>query len=198
VAAPNLAQVCSKVLRLSVLVLNLSASMILKIEQTSEDYKAFNYYYNWTSPNKKESRIINSISPLLAFILLILLRNGYHIENYGVAEIVLLSIGVLLIFTMKYIAKWYSNLHANRIINSGKNADMIGHREIRFENERLVATTSSSHTEILWKAFEKVSETKEHFFLFIAVNQSIIVPKRSFETQAEVETFKKFITNKIQ
>ena len=110
---PHLAQ-------LGVLVLTLFASMILKFEQTSQDYKAFNYYYNWTSPNRKESRFINSISPFLAFILLILLRNGYDIEDYGVPEIVLLSIGVLLIFTMKYITKWYSNLHTQGLINSGK------------------------------------------------------------------------------
>ena len=75
---------------------------------------------------------------------------------------------------------------------------MIEHREINCEEEKLIATTSNSHTEILWKAFEKIGETKEHFFLFIAVNQGIIIPKRIFETPTEIKTFKEFIADKIQ
>ena len=172
--------------------------MTLTFNQTPEDFMDFNYYYYWSNPDKKEDRIVKSILPLLFFVLFVLFRKGMNFQQYGWAEINLFVFGLLVAASMGWIMKWDNKRKIKNLIASGKNIDMVGRRTLQLEEESLIAQTESSKTEIRWSAFEKIRETKDHFFLFIHVNQAIVVPKRVLNSPKEVDFFRDFVFQRIR
>ena len=171
--------------------------MILEFEQTAKDYMEFSYYYSWTGPNQKETRIITSLVPLLVFIFVIFFKKGLRFEYYGKSELLLILLGILFFFCVPYFIKWNSNRIIKNLIEGGKNEDMIGPRSIAFEEDKLIAITKYSRLELLWPGFEKLGETKNYFFLFLSVNQAIVLPKRIFNSEEEIEYLRSFINRKL-
>jgi hypothetical protein len=172
--------------------------MTLTFDQIAEDYMDFNYYYYWSNPDKKEDRIVKSLLPLIFFVLLVLATKGMNVQQYGWAEINLLAFGLLMAAAMGWFVKWNNKRKIKSLIASGKNIDIVGRRTLQLEEERLIAQTESSKTEIRWSAFEKVRETKDHFFLFVQVHQAIVVPKRVLNSPEEVNFFRDFVFHKIR
>ncbi len=167
--------------------------MTLTYEQTEQDYIDFNFYYYWERPERLWSRILSRILPVPLFVALISTR----IADYGLVEILLISLGFLFsIFATPYF-KWRNKIRIKRVIKSGKNADIIGSRTIHFTEEGITESTKNSHGEIKWDAFEYLRETEKYLFLFVTVNQAIIFPKRIFVSIDEIEAVKSFIGKKV-
>ncbi|WP_433751990.1 YcxB family protein [Paenibacillus amylolyticus] len=58
----------------------------------------------------------------------------------------------------------------------------ISEQEIRWSNDMTSGVTQ-------WKGLESFSETKQYFFIFINKASAHVIPKRSFETEAEAVRF---------
>ncbi|MCW3073914.1 MAG: hypothetical protein JWP69_983 [Flaviaesturariibacter sp.] len=170
--------------------------MTIEFIQTTQDIIELNYHCHWSAPGKKESRFVNSVLPLSGFILLIFLNKGIAFEKYGIAEYLILSIGVFCLFSMSWMTKLYIKRKAIGVINSGKNTDLLGTRTYVLDEERFIEITASSKAEILWTAFENITETQDYFFLFNHVNSAYILPKRVFENQKEIESFRNIASNR--
>ena len=69
---------------------------------------------------------------------------------------------------------------------------------MQLEEEKLIAQTERSKTEIQWSAFEKVRETKDHFFLFLQMHQAIVIPKKVLKSPVEIDFFRDFVFQKIK
>lgn len=167
--------------------------MTLTFEQTEQDYIDFNFYYLWERPERRWTRILSRILPVPLFMALI----STPISDYGSVEILfILFIFFISMFFTPYM-RWRNNIRIRRVIRSGKNTDMVGIRTVQFTNEGVIETTNHSTGEIKWTAFEYLRETQKHLFLFVTVNQAIILPKRIFSPLDEVEVIKKLIYEKI-
>jgi hypothetical protein len=172
--------------------------MILKYELTAQDYMDFNFYFHWTSPDQTEARIVKSVTIPICIALYIYIVRGPRIERYGTAEVMFLSYGIIVAVLMGRFVKWNIKRKVKNLISSGKNTDLLGMKTLHLEEDKLIEQTDNSKSEILWSAFEKFKESKDHFFLFIHVNQAIIVPKRALSQSMEIDSFRNFITQKIR
>lgn len=172
--------------------------MTLKYELIAQDYIDFNFYFYWASPDKIEDRIIKSVILPVCIVLYLLVIKNLTFERYGTAEFIFLSSGIIVAILTGRFVKWNIKRIVRNLISSGKNTDMLGMKTLHFEEDRLIELTDYTKSEIIWSAFEKFRESKDHFFLFIHVNQAIIVPKRAMILQTEIDSFRNFITQKIQ
>jgi len=66
------------------------------------------------------------------------------------------------------------------------NENLFGRCTMELNDERVVVTTDKAQETMLWSIFVRASETADHFFLFIARQQAVVVPKRALSA-AEVE-----------
>ena len=88
-------------------------------------------------------------------------------------------------------------MQVNNIVNSGKNKNLLGLKKITLGEEKLTATTASSTSEVHWSGFECLEESQTHFFLYTAVNQAIVIPKRVFSNGEEINHFRAFVKSKM-
>ncbi len=168
--------------------------MKYSFEQTEQDYIDFYYYYYWVRPEQQRTRMFWRIVPVPVIILFIIDK---PLLQYGLLEIIFVGFGIALsIFTTPYI-RWMHKIKMKRFLNSGKNTDMTGQRTIELSENSLRATTDYSMSEIKWNAFEYLRETEDHLFLFQTVNQAIILPKRIFSNQEEMNSVKNFLKSKL-
>jgi hypothetical protein len=73
---------------------------------------------------------------------------------------------------------------------------MTGTRTINFTEEKIILNTETAYEELRWSAIEKIRETKDHLFIFVSVNQAILIPKRIFSTEDELNLVKQLILSK--
>jgi hypothetical protein len=172
--------------------------MKITFDQTAEDLIDFNYYYSWLSPEKATTRRLRPLIPFLVFVVLIIARKGVRFHRYGWAEYLILAFGLLFAAFYSRLIKWNSRLIVKKLIAGGKNASMLGSKTLVFEENEVVAVTATSRSQISWTAFEKCIETNERFFLFLHLNQAIVVPKKAFEDRYQMDAFRKIISKKIK
>ncbi len=171
--------------------------MTLEYEQTAQDYIDFNYYYNWTDPAKKWVRLRYRLACLFFFLILVLPR-AFRRGGFSKADIGLILFGVLIALITTPLVKWSNRNRVNKIIRTGKNTDLTGPRKIEFEADKIRMTSAHCESVVKWETFEKLEETAVHLFLFVTVNQAIIIPKRIFESEVALAQVKEFIKGKLQ
>ena len=172
--------------------------MTLQFDQTLNDNMEFNFYYHWSRPSKKESRIINSVLPVLAFIVLIYLTKGLDFEQYGLAEVLLLGFGIITGIFMGKIVRWNSNRQVKKLIKGVKNIDAIGKQSLTLNTDFLIQHTENSYSEIKWQAIDCMEENDNYFFLFLAANQAILIPKRIFSSESEIAATRELLINNLK
>ncbi|MES2836953.1 MAG: YcxB family protein [Bacteroidota bacterium] len=122
---------------------------------------------------------------------------GYKLSNYGFYEYSLGLMGLAYaLFFFGSFTKWLIKRQADKVLNGGKNINLIGHRTINFNDSKVYFKTDTENSEIEWKAFEKLCETEQYLFLFASVNQALIVPKKHL-SDIEVKELKELIRQKL-
>ena len=63
-----------------------------------------------------------------------------------------------------------------------------------FTDETISGVGSSTHWSLAWNVMKRIRETKSLFLLYHAPNIAIIVPKRFFQSESEMEAWRQFVT----
>jgi hypothetical protein len=58
------------------------------------------------------------------------------------------------------------------------NQNLFGKRTMELGNEKVIVVSDKIQETMLWSAFVRAFETQDHFFLYIARQQAIVIPKR--------------------
>ena len=169
--------------------------MTIKFEQTAKDYIDFNFYYSWSRPEKMKTRIFCAAYPIIGFIAFKLIVYK-SLDFYP--DIYYFSVLFGLAYFMTPVQKWYNKIRINNLIKSGKNTDLTGFRTITFDSTKVIIQSQHSNSEINWSAFEKLGETKNHFFLFVTVNQAVLIPKRILNNNQEIDELRNLINLRMK
>jgi hypothetical protein len=71
-----------------------------------------------------------------------------------------------------------------------RNRRVFGTCELRADENGLVAIEPGTETRMAWSTFVRWQETRDLFLLVRAPSYSVLIPKRAFETDADLEAFR--------
>lgn len=164
--------------------------MTLKYELTNSDFLEYQLYASSKSEShKKKHRNNRIIGPILFLVYGLYLTN--RDENY--IGIIVFGITAILwfIFYPKYSKRRYKNHFQKHVEENYKNR-INKPVQIDINENSINAKDFTSDTKLNGTEIKELIETKEHFFIKLTTDLSLIVPKHSIENQTE---FKKRVTD---
>jgi hypothetical protein len=159
--------------------------MTLQFEQTVPDYVDFSFYTLWEAEDKKWSRLLTRFLPL-AIILFVVLINVKNLPYFFSTAVVFVVIGILCAVFGPRVIFLGNRLRVRKMLADPANGELLGQRTLTFGPEVLTIATPYSTAVVNFTAFRQVTETQAYFYLFLGVNQPIIVPKSAFESQEQI------------
>lgn len=163
--------------------------MNLNYKLTNSDFLEYQLYASSKSESHKKKRRNNRIiGPILflvyGFYLINKDKNYIGIIVFGIAAI------LWFIFYPKY-SQWRYKNHFKKHVEENYKNRINKPVEIDFNESSLNAKDFTSESKINGTELKELIETKNHFFIKLATDLSLIVPKHSIENQTE---FKKRVT----
>ncbi len=68
---------------------------------------------------------------------------------------------------------------------------------LRFTAQGLEAKTSRSSSKVLWDVYTKAVETKLDFLFYPQKNAALMIPKRFFENQEQIDQLRRYLRNSL-
>lgn len=171
--------------------------MKFQFKQSEEDIIAFNYFYFWSSPERRWFRWLVRLGPLLIFFL-IAYSNQPNIGHWSWLNYMLVAWGVLFMFLAPSYVRSRLRRRLNRIVQSVKRADILGDRTISVGELKIEAKGTHSRSTMEWSSVQKFVEIENYFFMYFSANSGLIFPKRVFKSENQMEDLLKMVTRKIQ
>ena len=149
--------------------------MKLKYELNNSDFLEYQLYTASKSKvHKKKRRNSRIILPILYFLIGVYLLTRDRIY----LAIVILMLGLLwFIFYPFYSRYRYKRHYKNHIKENYKNR-VNTPVQLEFDSDFIDTIDYSAQSKIKASSFEKLVELQNHFFLTLASDQSLIIPKR--------------------
>jgi len=119
---------------------------------------------------------------IAGFALLMLLINAMY-EDFSVSNLIswLLPIAMIL-GIMMIILPW---IMKRQVRHTLKSTNLGTEREMTISEEEIFVKTKATESSFKWDAIVKSGESKLSYFLYIAKNQALIVPKASLTKEEE-------------
>lgn len=159
--------------------------MTLRFEQTAQDYIDFSFYMLWEAEDKKWSRLLTRFLPL-GIILFVVLINISNLRYFFSTAVVFIAIGILCAVAGPRVILLGNRMRVRKMLLDPSNLVLLGQRTLNFGPEVLTIETPDSKAVVELNAFKNIVETGAYFYLFLGVNQPIIVPKTAFENQEQI------------
>lgn len=163
--------------------------MNLNYKLTNSDFLEYQLYTSSKSELHKRRRFRSRIIVPIIYTLFGLYL-GYNNGDIGIG-IVFAGIGLLWFIFYPMVLKWrYKKLFQKDIEENYKNR--INKKvEIDFDEDSVSLKDFTSESKINGNELKELIETKNHFFIKMTTDLSIIVPKQAIENQTE---FKRHVT----
>ena len=65
----------------------------------------------------------------------------------------------------------------------------LGQRTLTISDELLVLESSNGRSELRWRIVQKCIRTRNHIFMYVSQQSSIVIPRRAFESTLQWDTF---------
>ncbi|MTK11455.1 MAG: YcxB family protein, partial [Clostridiaceae bacterium] len=78
-----------------------------------------------------------------------------------------------------FYPKFFKNRMSKRLlkmVNEGKNMDMLGNRKLSLTEEGIINITKVSESKTRWDAIESIEETEKYIFIYISSVSAYIIP----------------------
>ena len=165
----------------------------LKFEQTGDMLADLSQ--NYLKRGQRRKWILRAVLLVFIFVfLMMLLGPGSSDEgntsylSYFIPLVLVLGIWY---FLMRWVFKWYFNKQ------NQSSKTLIGPRELIATEAEFYLNAPASKTTYQWRIIQKLEQSAENYFLYIAANQAIIVPKIAFKNPSEEQAFTGFIERKM-
>jgi hypothetical protein len=83
------------------------------------------------------------------------------------------------------------------MLQKEENKHFLYESELSLTDDGITGSDILSTTSYKWSSIVKYAVTKDFFYLYINSIQALIVPKRLFKSQTEIEQFDKYLSGKI-
>ncbi|ROR30365.1 YcxB-like protein [Mobilisporobacter senegalensis] len=81
----------------------------------------------------------------------------------------------------------------SKVVNEGKNNDILGHHCLFITEESIIEKSENSESK--YNIIEKVAETEKHLFIYVNTVSAYIIPKKYLSVEEKNELLK--ITNNL-
>lgn len=160
--------------------------MSVDFEMTEVDVVAFHRHQFKTSPQHRKNFWIGLLSfPSLIFVL------TFIYSDFSIAATLRFALPVTVIFLpLVYFVQYKSiNNTGKRMRALGKNEGVFCRHTISISPDGVHEKTKVNDSQSGWRGIEKVDETDNHVFVYIASNNAHVVPKRYFLNAEEANEF---------
>lgn len=168
--------------------------MELNFDQTVEDVIAFNLFQMAHSPKSRHQSLRWRILVSIVFALFV---SGTAWFTYRAFDPLWLGIGMLagLIFFLVY--PWfYRQADAETLrkwLEAGKDDAMFGAQTVVVSQEGLITRDRAGESMTKWAAVQNVAQSEKHLFVYTSSARAIIVPKRAFASEHDLEEFTRLV-----
>lgn len=171
--------------------------MQLYYELTEEDYMAFNLEYMLHSDSMKKTILFQRI--IGPFILMTFASYLYFVSETTYNGMYLFYGIMSLVWYFGYpnYLKWYMGKKVKKTIDGGLNRGLLGMQHIILNEKGVIGKSKTVDTKTSWANILKLGENELYYFLYTSPNSAYIIPKRTFATNEESDTFKNFVEMKI-
>lgn len=154
---------------------------MIKFKLTFFDIFEFNKHFM-----KKNATLIQKYIHwviLLFFVVLMLFllqHSAASIRSY-------VMVGILVV-AMVFIQKAFSQFLRRKAVTAyvKQNPQIIGEREFRFDDKKLIVKIDDEDIEYPFEKFSKLDESKYHYFAYLSKDSAVIIPKRLQANYSEV------------
>jgi YcxB-like protein len=172
---------------------------------TEDDFADFNACTLWLAPWNKKKRIKFFIK---SFVYNVIFLTGII---YLIDEIVSskqknnLNFKIALSLSFALISAWYNYYHASlRVKKSAKqklqndeNKNFLNENELKISETGIFGANKMGTVNYVWISIVKYAVTKIFFYLYMNSIEAIIISKRLFKSEEEINEFDKFLTEKV-
>ncbi len=164
--------------------------MKLNYQLSNSDFLEYQLYTSSKTKMQNKKRFRTRIFIPLIYIGLAL----YFYLNSGnsVTAVIFSGVAVLWFFLYPTYSKWRYKKHFRKHVEENYKNRINKPAEISFNENSLTAKDLTSESKIDGTELKELIETKNHFFIKLATEVSVIIPKGSIENQIE---FKKVVTD---
>ena len=159
--------------------------MKLTIDITREDYADYNKFHF------VKTRLKRSIIVILATLIIVeifLNKDKFDLTSTIISSIAGVGMYVFIIYR--------SFNKIKKIPVDG--GHILGQKEIEFTEEKYYSKTKNSEGSAEWSTIKSIEENKKSFYLYVDKNMAIMVPKRVFKDETEMNEFRNLVTRKIK
>ena len=160
--------------------------MKLQIEITRQDYMDFNIHHYIRTQLIKT--IIIGIT-CLAFVLFLTKKLS---TNFSMS----FTLGIIITYSVLYYIIIYYSLYKTKNIPK-ENGSLLGPKAFDFAEDYIAYNDKDSSGQYKWTAIKSISESKHALYLYIDSNMAIVIPKRSFDNENHISSFRAYVREKI-
>jgi hypothetical protein len=171
--------------------------MEFEFRQKEEDIIAFNYFYFWSSPDRKWFRWLVRLGPF-ALLTALSYSNQHDFTQWGVFNYLLFAWGLIFVFMAPSYVRSKLKKRLLKIVNSVKKADILGDRTISIDESIIIAKGEHSKTTMEWSSVMKFVEIDNYFFMYFSANSGLIFPKRVFQSKHQMDDLLNMVSRKIE
>ena len=162
--------------------------MTINYQLTNSDFLEYQLYTSSKSELHKKRRFRSRIIIPIIYLVLGLFANQSGKFGIGIAFVIF---GILWFVFYPLYSKWRYKNHFKKHVEENYKNRINKPVEIDFDENSVNAKDFTSESKINGTELKELIETKNHFFIKLTTDLSLIVPKHSVENQTE---FKKRVT----
>ena len=169
------------------------------VKLTEQDYQKFNFFNSQESKFGKKLILIWRVS----FLVILLIAIAFFIDRNGVDITTLISlipliiIGVVFVVFTKPFLRFSTKKGIKMLEKKGKKLYSPVYTA-EFFDDYLVETTTEIESKVKYTALDSAYIVRnEDIYIYINIQQAVILPRASFESQEQWDSFLEFIESKI-
>lgn len=143
----------------------------------------------------KQFKYLKYAKYFLYFVILLMLLNTYNMAQAGAHWSNFLRMGVFIV-VLFLLWQFMPKIQAKNIYQQ-KKAD-FDHSTYLFSENSMSIKSATIAAELNWNAFKKVEKDENFLWLFVAQNQSYILPLRCFENKEILDAVYQLAKGKIK
>jgi hypothetical protein len=167
----------------------------IEYQLTEQEFLDYSFYTGWQQPAKKTARLRYYIlSPVASFVGVV---GVLYVMDHGELKTSSIIIGVAIFLGAfiwaRYRIRSVFDRHARKIIEQSGSEVLLAKTELTFDENGISGRTKVSEVKYSWEALKRKVAINNCYYLYIHINQAIVIPKRAFTFPKETEEFEKIL-----
>lgn len=155
--------------------------MKLNIQLTLEDYLEYQLYSSSKSKNQNRNRFISRIIVPIVYLFFCVY---YFVEQNNDTSLVFLLVAILWYLIYPLYSRWHYKRHFKKHIEENFKNRINKPVELIIDDSSIIITEQTSQSKTNNTDLKNLIELKNHFFIKLSTDVSLIIPKKFIEDQS--------------